>query len=194
MINYRVNVGTESKNHWINDPIEGGGRVIGEVCHFLDLCYWFVEAEPERIFAEKISSDSRLIDDNNIAATIYFSDGSVASLTYTTLGSSSFPKERIEIFADGAVIVIDDFKRLILEGFKGKSIKLRRADKGHYNELIEFSKAIRGEKSTAVTVEDGVRATVCSFKILEALKSRKTEIFKVQKAFKDIQGRKWREC
>jgi predicted dehydrogenase len=174
MINYVVNAGKLPLDHWVHDPVEGGGRMIGEACHFFDLLYWFIEREPIEIFTRGISSNNfDLIIDENCITTIKFADGSTASLAYTSLGHPSFPKERIEIFANGNVILIDDFKSLIVRGSRRQDIKLRKIDKGHYNEIIDFLNTMKGEKSLSITVEDGIRATVCSLKALESLRAQK---------------------
>jgi len=175
MIHYTVNAGKLPINHWVHDPVEGGGRMIGEACHFFDLLYWFLEYEPVEIFTKGISAIGKdILEDENCTTTIKFADGSTASLTYTSLGHPSFPKERIEIFTNGNVIFIDDFKTLTVRGGKKQDVKLRYVDKGHYNELAEFAKALKGKKSLSVTVEDGIRATVCSLKALESLKTGKS--------------------
>lgn len=177
MINYVVNAGKLPLDHWVHDPVEGGDRMIGEACHFFDLLYWFIESEPLEVFTKSISSNKPdLINDENFITTIKFADGSTASLTYSSLGHPSFPKERIEIFANGNVIVIDDFKSLIFRGSRKQDVKLKNIDKGHYNELVEFAKAVRGEKPLSVTVEDGIRATICSLKALESLKTQKPQM------------------
>lgn len=171
IINYRVNVGHVSRNHWMNDPVEGGGRIIGEACHMFDFFYYLTDAEIEEIFARSISSNNKeIIDENIIVAVLKFTDGSIASLTYTTLGSSEFPKERIEIFKGESVIVINDFREIILSGFKERGYKLRRQDKGHYNELVEFAKIVKGEKEASFGLEEGVRVTECTLKIVKKLR------------------------
>lgn len=129
MINVRVNSADMKKEHWINDLEEGGGAVVGEGCHFFDFINWLTGAVPKRIYAEMISSDNAsIINTNNIVCTINYSDGSVASLTYTTVGHESFSKERVEIFMDSSVVLIDDFKELRIAGLRTKRVKLPRPE------------------------------------------------------------------
>lgn len=170
MIIYKVNAGILPRDHWINDPIEGGGRIIGEACHFFDLLYWFVGEEPVSIYAEKISSNSpSIIDDDNIMSTISFANGSLGTFVYTCIGDISYPKERIEIFGDGKVIVIDDFRELVVNGFKKeKGFRSKTVDKGHYHQFKEFHKALTGIAPLKVTVDDGVRAMFCAVRALES--------------------------
>lgn len=172
MITYRINSAGMNKEHWINDPVEGGGAIIGEGCHFFDFCNWIVGREPLRIFAELLSSnDESVVDANNVISTIRYEDGSVASVIYTTIGNEAFPKERIEIFVDGGVITIDDFKELTVTGLDGNGERLRRTQKGQFELLHEWGKFLRDEsKNTDLPlVEDGVKATICSLKVLDAL-------------------------
>jgi Predicted dehydrogenases and related proteins len=117
MIIYRVNSPNMNIEHWINDPVEGGGAIIGECCHFFDFCNWIVGKNPKRIYAEIISTNNEnIIDTNNMSCIIKYEDGSVASIIYSTIGNDSFSKERIEIFGDECVISIDDFKKLVIKG------------------------------------------------------------------------------
>ncbi|MFH0777572.1 MAG: Gfo/Idh/MocA family oxidoreductase, partial [Candidatus Eisenbacteria bacterium] len=172
IIHYTVNAGKIPLQHWVHDPVEGGGRMIGEACHFFDLFNFFTGSMPTELFTESIASDKRSLGtDENSITTVRFADGSVASLMYTALGNSSYPKERIEIFADGRVAVIDDFIGLLLRGNKSEEIRLKRQDKGHYNELVEFLGALRGEKHLSVSLEESVAATVCTLKALESLRT-----------------------
>lgn len=178
MITYRINSAGMKKEHWINDPAEGGGAIIGEGCHFFDFCNWIVGRDPVQTYAEMISSnDKSVVDANNVISTIRYKDGSVASVIYTTIGNESFPKERIEIFVDDGVIAIDDFKELIVTGLDGKGEKLKRIEKGQFELISEYGKLLKGESRNIdlPSVEDGVKATVCSLKVLDALKTGKVQ-------------------
>jgi predicted dehydrogenase len=180
MITYRINSAGMKKEHWINDPVEGGGAIIGEGCHFFDFCNWIVGRDPVQIYAEKISSnDESIVDANNVISTIRYEDGSVASIIYTIIGNESYPKERIEIFVDGGVIAIDDFKELIVTGLDGKVEKLKRIEKGQFGLINEFGKFLKGESRNTdlPSVDDGVKATVCSLKVLDALKTGKVQVW-----------------
>ena len=178
MITYRINSAGMKKEYWINDPVEGGGAIIGEGCHFFDFCNWIVGCNPMQIYAEMISSnDESIVDANNVISTIRYEDGSVASVIYTTIGDESFSKERIEIFVDGGVIVIDDFKDLTVTGLDGKGEKLKRIEKGQFELINEYGGLLMGKSRNIdlPSVEDGVKATVCSLKVLDALKTGKVQ-------------------
>lgn len=180
MITCRVNSAGMKKELWVNDPEEGGGAIVGEACHFFDFISWLVDAEPRRVYAEMISSSNpALIDANNIVCTLSYEDGSVASLIYSTIGNESFSKERIEVFMDGGIMVIDDFKELIVAGLGSRGGKLPRVEKGQFELLQEYGRFLRGESKgrDLPTVLDGIRATVCSLKALDALKTGKVQEF-----------------
>ena len=168
------------KEHWINDAKEGGGAIIGEGCHFFDFISWLIAAEPKRIYAEMISAgNAGVVDANNIVCTLNYADGSVASLTYTTIGNSGFPKERIEVFMDGGATAIDDFRELIVTGLNAKGMKLPKIEKGQFEMLQEYSKLLTGQSKSRdlPNVIDGIRATVCSLKALDALKTGQVQDF-----------------
>ena len=172
MINLRVNSAGMKKEHWINDPDEGGGAIVGEGCHFFDFINWLIDAEPRRIYAEMISSnDPSLVDANNIVCTLSYENGSIASFIYSTIGNESLSKERIEVFMDGGVVVIDDFKELIVSGLGGKGEKLLQTEKGQFELLQEYGRCLRGESKgeDLPSVLDGIKATVCSLKALSLL-------------------------
>lgn len=180
IISYRVNSAGMKKEHWINDPIEGGGVTIGEACHFFDFFNWIIGAQPETITAKMIrSNDQSIVDSNNFVSTVSYKDGSVAMLLYATIGNTSYPKERIEMFFDGGVILIDDFKELVVSGFNEKGIRLKNIDKGQFELLKEFGNLLKGRayNKDIPTVEDGIKATICSLKTLDALRTQEKQIF-----------------
>lgn len=172
LINYRVNAEFVPKTHWIQDPEVGGGRVIGECCHFFDLFNYFIGSDVKSISTESIPVDSATVmAQDNIVATLTWADGSLTTLTYTALGHQDLPKERIEIFVGGNSIVIDDFAEMKLYGFKERGIRLKKQDKGHFQELIEFAKFLKGEKSNVISFEESVKAMEITFEVEKSLRS-----------------------
>ncbi len=151
-------------DHWLLGP-EGGGRLFGEGVHFFDFVRWFVDAQPLRVHAEALSRVESGVDRDNISLSLAFADGSVATIVYTTQGAPSLPKERVEIFAAGQAIVIDDFISMEQHGTSaktGRKQRLRRIDKGHEALLDNFFAAISGRAPLAVAAEDGYWATWCA--------------------------------
>jgi predicted dehydrogenase/threonine dehydrogenase-like Zn-dependent dehydrogenase len=143
MIDYRVNAGYLPEDSWVHGP-EGGGRNIGEACHFYDFFVALTGATAETIEAVALRpSTSYYSCTDNFIATFGFSDGSVAKLTYTALGAASFPKEQCEVYADGQIYSIDDFKRFSSSDGKSPKLTTTMPEKGHREELVAFADAIR---------------------------------------------------
>ena len=166
VVNYRVNAGPIPKDHWIQDPETGGGRIIGEACHFFDLFNFLIEHQVRDVEAQAMPIDGSAIETlDNVIATVRYQDGSLANLIYTSLGNHTLPKERIEIFADGAVLILDNFCRLTPYGFNENESVLRAQDKGLKRELEEFLKKQKGEASTVLTHEEALDASRITFQV-----------------------------
>ena len=164
MMFYRVNAGRIPEEHWIQDPEVGGGRIIGEVCHFVDLMQFLTSSKPVKIYASEVKGDKNIINEDNINVLIDFEDGSRGNILYTSLGSKSFPKEYLEVFCDRNVEVINNFKT----GTLGSS-----QDKGHKNEFIEFAKSIKHGSASPISMESIYYTTHATFKIKESLRTGK---------------------
>lgn len=166
MINYRVNAETIPISHWINDPKEGGGRFVGEACHFIDLFGYLLDSEPIDAFAFNLSATGSEGIDDNISATLKYRDGSLATLTYITVGGGGLPKERIEIFADQKAILIDNFQALYPYGYSGETeITLKSPDKGLKQQLDEFLKKMQGKPSLSIGLEEACNSTLWTLKL-----------------------------
>lgn len=171
---YRINAGALPTDHWLLDPMEGGGRILGEACHFLDLLHWFLSEEPTEISAYSVdSTSSGIVNENNISCILKFDSGSTAMLLYNCLGNANLSKERIEIFGGNKAVVIDDFSELSFYGCGEKGVKKKRQEKGFFEQWISFRNAIRGTQPLEVTVEDGLRATKMSVHVLNSLRTSK---------------------
>lgn len=133
MVDIRVNAGFIPPEHWIQDPQAGGGRLIGEACHFIDLASALIGAEPVEVhtFGVLKPGVAALLNDN-VCVSLRFADGSVASVTYTADGSKAMAKERVEMFGGGRSAVIDDFREAELFSGDTTSRRIRAAgqDKG----------------------------------------------------------------
>jgi predicted dehydrogenase/threonine dehydrogenase-like Zn-dependent dehydrogenase len=159
-----VNAGAIPKDHWTQDPVIGGGRLIGEGCHFIDLLRHLAGAS---IIHADISALAGLPDgtprDENITVTLKFADGSCGTVHYFANGHKAFPKERLEVFADGKVIQMDNFRKMQAWGFKGfKKMNLRRQDKGQMACAQSFVKAIEMGGIAPIALEEVFEVTrVC---------------------------------
>ncbi|MFX0140057.1 MAG: Gfo/Idh/MocA family oxidoreductase, partial [Candidatus Hodarchaeota archaeon] len=170
VMNCRVNAGPIARDHWVQDYEEGGGRIIGEVCHFIDLFQFISRAEPTNVYARQIGSHTSGVTNDNVLVTIEFSDGSIGSISYIASGDTALPKERIEIFGDGKVAVMNDFKRTELyANNKRKLFKTKNQDKGHKRELSVFFNAVTNGKKAPITFESLYLTTLTSFKIRDSL-------------------------
>ena len=171
VIHYRVNAGFVPKTHWTRDPVEGGGRILGEVCHFVDLMQFITDSTPAKIYAEALlAGGSASPDDDSVAVTLKFHDGSVGTITYLANGDPAMPKERVEISSTGRSAVIDNFQYLTLyQQSKKRSFKLGAIDKGHRDEVRAFLQAIQQGSPSPISFESLVVTTLATFKIVESL-------------------------
>jgi predicted dehydrogenase/threonine dehydrogenase-like Zn-dependent dehydrogenase len=170
---YRVNAGQLPREHWAHDPIEGGGRIIGEACHFIDFVQYLTGALPARVSAEVVPQTraAGAIDDSTVIS-MSMSDGSVASIVYTASGDSSVAKERIEIFCDRSVATIEDFRvGTIVHDGKTTRLGRRGQDKGHVAEVGAFLDAVRGVTGAPIEFESLVATTLASFAAVESASS-----------------------
>lgn len=143
VLNYRMNAGYISQDHWVHGE-EGGGRNLGEACHIYDLFTFLTEAEVDTISAHSIKPQGGQYRRNdNFVASFGFSDGSVCSLTYTSMGNEEYPKEHAELHVDGKVAVLNDYKELSVHGDSKLSYRSRFQDKGLLDELDSFGEGIR---------------------------------------------------
>jgi polar amino acid transport system substrate-binding protein len=171
MIQYRINAGNIPKNHWIQDPVEGGGRIIGEVCHFIDLMIYILNAAPVTVFAQTISYNAQDITNrDNLIINIKFSDGSIGTIAYISIGDKSFPKEQIEIFGEQSVAVIYDFKKCILtRNGKTRSSGGSKQDKGYADSIQSFTNAVQKGLPAPIPFDELVMTSRTVFAILESL-------------------------
>ncbi|HEX9917339.1 MAG TPA: bi-domain-containing oxidoreductase [candidate division Zixibacteria bacterium] len=171
VMTYRVNAGFIPASHWIHDPEEGGGRIIGEVCHFVDLLSFFSNSEVSSIFALSTNDPRKTpLTNDNLVISLKFTDGSVGSVLYTSLGDTSYSKERVEIFGENSVGVIDNFQRTSIVR-NGKELRLKHSgsDKGHKEELEAFIQAVKQDKPMPISPEEIINTTQATFKMIESL-------------------------
>lgn len=163
IINYQMNAGYIPLDHWVYTK-EGGGRIIGEACHIFDLFNYFTEAEVESISIDRITPKTEYFSaQDNAVITLKYKDGSVCSLTYTAFGNNQYPKELCQIYFDGKIIIINDYKKLEGYGVELPDIKSTESNKGHYEELTEFAKNVKGEIQPPIPLWQLIQATEISF-------------------------------
>ena len=169
-VHYRVNAGYIPLNHWTQDSTLGGGRIIGEACHFIGFITFLVGAAPVSVTAHALPDNGKYREDN-VSMTFTFPDGSIGVVDYLANGDKSFPKERVEVFCGGKIAVLDDFRALeLVENGNRKTIKGAQ-DKGWKNEMIAFAKSIREGGQPPIPYEQLIGVTKASFAAVESLRS-----------------------
>jgi threonine dehydrogenase-like Zn-dependent dehydrogenase/predicted dehydrogenase len=160
-----VNAGAIPADHWTQDPEAGGGRIIGEACHFIDLLR-FLAASPI-IGWQFMSMDAPTRD--TVSIQLSFSDGSVGTVHYFANGSKAFPKERLEVFAAGRVLQLDNYRRLTGFGWPGfTKMNLWRQDKGQKACAVAFVQAVAKGTSAPIPFDQVVEVSRVSIEIAEA--------------------------
>jgi predicted dehydrogenase/threonine dehydrogenase-like Zn-dependent dehydrogenase len=167
VVHIRVNAGYLPREHWTQNA-PNGGRIIGEACHFLDWMRYIVGKNIVSVYARAIPDGARYNRDN-VAVVVSFADGSVGNLLYLANGDKSLPKEYYEVFCEGAVARLDDYRSLeLFRGSKRQPIKCNR-DKGHKKELELTVNAMREGQTAPIAFEELVEVTAASFAVLESL-------------------------
>ena len=152
LIRYRGNVGYRPPEHWLHDPIDGGGVILGEACHYIDFCRWMVDSPITNVEAKSLGqSNTKFISEDNVTINISFQDGSLAVINYISNGAKGFGNERCEAHADGKSAIWEDFKFVKLA--KGLGFpKIHRSriilKKGYREELDAFFHRIKEKDSS----------------------------------------------
>ena len=171
LINYRMNAGYVPKEHWVHNE-EGGGRNIGEACHIYDLFTFLTESQFVSVGTSSINPKTEFYQSSdNFITTIKYKDGSVCNLIYTSMGNENFPKEQMDMYFDGKMILLNDYKELSFFGINEKNLKSSIQDKGHYNELKVFGRYLKGKKDAEIIpLWQLIGATEISFKVDKQIK------------------------
>lgn len=167
-INYRINSGNIPAGHWVQDPEIGGGRIIGEVCHFIDLCSFIAGSPVSSVSALSLDSPENFSD--TLVINLKMKNGSIASITYFSNGNKSLEKEHLEVFSSGNVYIVNDFKECIIYENKQQHIKSKKQDKGHKKELELFVESLKG-KEPLIPFDQLFNSTLATFKVIESIKT-----------------------
>jgi predicted dehydrogenase len=171
-MHYRVNAGLLPAGHWHYDPNQGGGRIVSEVCHFIDFLTFLTGALPIRVQTRGLPDGERYHEEN-ISLTVDFADGSIGTVDYLANGDRSFAKERIEVFAGGRVAVLDDFRTLELVA-NGRHRIWRahlRQDKGHRAAWEAFVAAIAAGGPPPIPYDPLIAVTLATLAARDSLRS-----------------------
>jgi len=165
-----VNAGEIPRDHWIHDPQVGGGGVIGEGCHFIDLLMYLVGCPPVSVHAVKLGPGGGGAPDSTMSINMRYADGSIGTVHYFANGSKSYPKERVEIFSEGRVIVIDNWRRLAAYGWPGVPQMKMRQNKGHKAEVDRFLDRVTEGGKPLVPFDDFELVTRATFAAVRSAK------------------------
>ncbi len=170
-MNFRINAEPLPKDHWVHDPGIGGGRIIGEVCHFLDLAMYIAGAKITTVYASAVPDPADLMD--TLLINLSFENGSIANISYFSNGSKKVSKEYLEIFCNGQTIIIHDFKTMEIYGKSVSKMKLKIQDKGHKKELSCFFDSIRTGAQSPISFDDIYHSTAVTFAVIESLQTNR---------------------
>ena len=167
---YRINAGAIPAESWIHDPEIGGGRIIGEVCHFVDYLTFLNGSLPISVHAAAMADPRNLNDVLNVS--LVYSNGSIGTISYLANGDKSLPKERVEVFANGCTAVLEDFKSLtVYANGKRSEKKLLNQDKGQKKQVQSFINSILSGSAQPIPLTHIHSATFTTFRILDSIRS-----------------------
>jgi predicted dehydrogenase len=167
ILNVRVNAGFLPKDHWTQQS-QGGGRIVGELCHFVDLARSVVAAPIENVSAAALP-DCAKYNRDNVLTSLTFADGSLANLIYVANGDKTVSKEYLEVFCEGAIARLEDFRRLELVRAGKSKVFQSKPDKGHHKEIALTLQAIRSGQNSPITFEELIEVTAATFAIEDSI-------------------------
>lgn len=169
---YRINAGAIPTDSWIQDQQIGGGRILGEVCHFIDFLVWICGSTPTEVFASALPDPYGLND--TVSINLSFANGSIGTVSYFANGAKDLPKEYIEVFSSGTTGVITDFKEMTLHG-TGKPVRRRllNQDKGQSQMIREFLRQLRQGDGPLIPPNEVFAVTEACFAVLDSIRTRK---------------------
>ena len=183
-MNMTVNAGIIPPNHWVHDPIKGGGRIIGEACHFIDLMV-FLSGSLVKTVASHRMGGKAAIQEDKMSISIGFEDGSIGTVNYFANGSKSYPKEMLEVFSEGKIIKLDNFRKTIGYGVKNfKKLKTSRQDKGHKDQFAAFVKSIDEGGVPLIPLPQLFNVTLASFAAVKS--SHETRVVDINSEYGKI--------
>jgi predicted dehydrogenase len=166
-IHYGIVAGPPPRGTWILDPREGGGRIVGEVCHFVDLCTYLVGSPPTSVYSRTLSHDPE--SDDSMVSVLGFADGSAATIEYLANASTRLPKERFEVSADGKTACCDNFRVTTLPD--ARDLRTFNQDKGQATAITEVLEALRIGRSSPFTLFEIGGVSLTTFAMLESART-----------------------
>jgi polar amino acid transport system substrate-binding protein len=167
-LNYRINAGLIPASHWTQDVEVGGGRIIGEVCHFIDLSIFLADSLPALVSAEVMDDPQSLND--TLVINLKFKNGSIAAISYFANGNKNLDKEYLEVHGNGMAAILNDFRELTIYGKGKKKIKSSQ-DKGHREEVKRFLTAVKEGQPAPISFEEIYMSSLLPFKVIESIRT-----------------------
>jgi predicted dehydrogenase len=185
-MNMTINAGALPKDLWVNDPKVGGGRIIGEGCHFIDTMSYLASSDVSSVYSTALNSDKELaIKNDNVILNIKFKDGSIGTLSYLSNGNKSYPKEQMNLFCEGKVYELDNYKKV--NGYGSSSMKKWSQDKGHKEEMIGFVENIKNSEENLISLESLINTTLATFAHVKSLEeNREVKINELENELNDL--------
>ncbi|MBL4832213.1 MAG: bi-domain-containing oxidoreductase [Aliivibrio sp.] len=172
-----MNAGAIPVDHWTQDPEIGGGRIIGEACHFVDLMRFLADSpivSMQALCMGNANTDTKAVTEDKASITLGFADGSFGTIHYLANGASSFPKERIEVFCEGKVLQLDNFRKLKAFGWKGfKKMNLWAQDKGQKGCAQAFVNAVKKGTEAPISSEEIFEVARVTIEIASQLRKQR---------------------
>jgi predicted dehydrogenase/threonine dehydrogenase-like Zn-dependent dehydrogenase len=165
-VRYAVAPGAPPRGTWITDPREGGGRIVGEACHFVDVCSYLVGTPPIAVYARALGRDPEA--DDSMVAVLDYPDGSVATIEYLANTASDLPKERFEASADGLTARCENYRTTTFDGAARRPVKTLNQDKGQTTAIAEVVGALRSGGPSPFELDDLVATSLATFAMLES--------------------------
>lgn len=170
--NIRINAGYIIPDHWTQDSEIGGGRIVGEVCHFIDLARFWIKEPVVSVYAQALRAvEHKHHPPDTVAAVLHYTDGSLVNLVYLSNGDTSIPKEYYELFGGQKTAILEDFRRLTLAKSERRKTRKTRQDKGHGNEMSEVIRCVLEGRASPIPFEVVAETSRVTFAIIESIHS-----------------------
>ena len=167
-----MNAGTVPASHWVHDMEIGGGRILGEACHLIDLCSYLADSRVKAVCMNGLGETPQMNIDN-ASILLRYENGTNAVINYFANGSKAYPKERIEVFSQGKVLVLDNWRQLEGYGVKGFSKMKAHQDKGHLAEFGLLNERVVQGGESLIPFESLVNTSKASFAAIQSMMERK---------------------
>ena len=168
-----VNAGAIPADHWVQNTNVGGGRIVGEGCHFIDVMSFLADSPVTGVTARMVG-DGTSVREDKMSILMEFSDGSLGTVHYFSNGSKQYPKETLEVFSDGRVLRMENFRKTEGYGFNSfKKLKTWRQDKGHNAEIRAFVELLENGGAPLISPEEIFNVTRASLASMESARTKK---------------------